>query len=67
MKNLSQESAEALILIEARQNSDYYVDYSIGNLQGRKQRNYPKTQRQSLNFNKNINNQSSRKNTHKLS
>jgi hypothetical protein len=38
MKNSSQESAEAQIPIEAGHNSDYSAGYSIGNLQGRKQR-----------------------------
>jgi hypothetical protein len=52
---------------EAGQNSDYFAGYSIGSLKGRKQRKLSKIQRQSLNFNKIINNQSSRKNAHKPS
>jgi hypothetical protein len=46
---------------EAGQNNDYSAGYSTGNLQGRKQQNYPKTQKQSLNLNENINNQECRK------
>jgi len=42
MKYSSQKSAEALIPIDARQNSDYSAGNSIGSLQGRKQNNYPK-------------------------
>jgi hypothetical protein len=38
MKNSSQESVEALIPIEAGQNSDYSAGYSKGSLQGRKQK-----------------------------
>jgi hypothetical protein len=38
MKNSSQEIAEALIPIEVEQNNDYSAGYSIGSLQGRKQR-----------------------------
>jgi len=46
MNNSSQENAEALIPIDAGQNSDYSAGYSTGSLQGRRQINYPKTQRE---------------------
>ncbi len=46
-------------MCEAGQNNDCYAGYSISSLQERKQRKLSQTQRQALNFNKNINNQSS--------
>jgi hypothetical protein len=41
----------SLLETDTRQNSDYSAGYSTSSLQGRKQKNYHKTQRQSLNFN----------------
>jgi hypothetical protein len=43
MKNSSQESAEALIPIDAGQNSDYSAGYSTSSLQGRKHEINPNT------------------------
>jgi hypothetical protein len=48
-------------MCEAGQNNDCYAGYSISSLQERKQRKLSQTQRQALNFNKNINNQWCRK------